>query len=52
MVIGAIKENIKHLETESVTGDVRKSFSKDVTFEKRPKGRKVSQAGSGGKSNI
>lgn len=53
MVIGAIKGKIKqNKETESVTGDVRKGFSKEVTSEERPKGGTMSHTDSGGKSNI
>lgn len=53
MVIGAIQEKIKqNKETGSVTGDVRKGFSKEVTFEERPKEGTVSHTDSRGKNNI
>lgn len=53
MVIGTIQEKIKqNKETGSVTGDVRKGFSKEVTFEERPKEGTVSHIDSGGKNNI
>ena len=50
---GAIKQKIKqHMETESVTGCVRKGFSEQVTFEQRLKGGTAGRTESGGQSNI